>query len=113
MSLARSGENNPLYGKSHIAEAKAKISIKKGTSIYVYCGEGLTLINSFTSAKKAGEYFNVSYNTIFTYAKSGKLLLRKNEWILSTSNKLIIIVGANILFSIIISLQKLYLKIFC
>lgn len=45
---------------------------------------GVTLTNTFTSANKAGEFFNCSYNTILSYTKSGKLF--KGEWILSISD---------------------------
>jgi group I intron endonuclease len=83
MSLALSGQNHPFYGKNHSDESKNKISISNGTPIFVYRSEGLTYINSFPSAIKAGEHFNVSYHTILKYSKSGKLF--KNEWILSTS----------------------------
>jgi group I intron endonuclease len=80
-----SGQNHPMYGKTHSDESKNKISISKGTSIFVYRSEELTYINSFPSAIKAGEHFNVSYHTILKYAKSGKLF--KNEWTLFTSKK--------------------------
>lgn len=48
----------------------------------MYSKDGLTLINSFSSATKAGECLNVSYHTILKYTKSGKLF--KDEWIIST-----------------------------
>lgn len=83
MSLALSGENHPMFGKIYSTESKDKISANNGTSIFVYSKDGLTLINSFSSATKAGEYFNVSYHTILKYTKSGKLF--KNEGVISTS----------------------------
>jgi group I intron endonuclease len=83
MSLALSGQNHPMHGKSHSDKSKNKISINNGTPIFVYRNEGLIYINSFPSAIKAGEHFNVSYHTVLKYAKSGKLF--KNEWILSIS----------------------------
>jgi group I intron endonuclease len=83
MSLALSGQNHPMHGKNHSNESKNKISISNGTPIFVYQNEGLIYINSFPSAIKAGEHFNVSYHTILKYTKSGKLF--KNEWILSRS----------------------------
>jgi len=90
MSLALSGQNHPMHGKNHSDESKNhsdesknKISISNGTPIFVYQNEGLIYINSFPSAIKAGEHFNVSYHTILKYTKNGKLF--KNEWILSRS----------------------------
>lgn len=61
------------------------VSISKETPIFVYRlnSGGLTLINNFPSASKAGEFFNISYHTILKYTKSRKLF--KNEWLLSTS----------------------------
>jgi group I intron endonuclease len=83
MSLALSRENHPMFGKTHSIESKNKMSLSNGTPIFVYSKDGLTLINSFSSAIKAGEYLNVSYHTILKYTKSEKLF--KNEWIISTS----------------------------
>lgn len=82
MSLALSGKNHPMYNKNHSEESKNKISISNGTSIFVYLSDGKTLINSFSSAIKAGEFLNVSYHTVLKYAKNGKLL--KNKWIVTT-----------------------------
>jgi group I intron endonuclease len=77
MSLALFGENHPMYNKIHYEENKNKIRKSKGTSIFVYLSEGKTLINSFSSAIKAGEFLNVSYHTVLKYAKTGKLLKTK------------------------------------
>lgn len=74
--------NNPFFGKCHTAESKAKISAAQSCIIYVYSSDRSTLINTFNSSVKAGEHFNVSYNTILNYARNG--LLFKKQWYLST-----------------------------
>jgi group I intron endonuclease len=82
MSKAQSGENHYFYGKSHSEETLAKISIAKGGgAIYVNSSDGSTLINSFPSARKAAEFFNCSHHTIIKYANSGKVF--KEKWLLS------------------------------
>ena len=94
MSEAKKGKNNPLFGKkgknhplhglTNSDEAIAKISATKGVgTIYVYSlgPDKSTLINSFLSARKAGEHHKVEHKIISKYVKSGKLL--KDEWILS------------------------------
>jgi group I intron endonuclease len=111
MSLANSGENNPMFGKTHTAETIAKMSLAKsgenhprgmqgkthseetlikmseaqGTTIYVNSSDGSTLINSFPSANKAAKHFNCDKNTILRYAKntgSGSKIF-KDKYILS------------------------------
>jgi group I intron endonuclease len=102
-SLAKmSGGNNHFYSKTHKLESlakmseakkgipksdthKAKISAANGTTIYIYCSNDFTLINTFPSSYKAAEHFNCSKNTIFRYIKSGKLF--KGEYILSINLK--------------------------
>lgn len=93
MSEAKIGENNPMFGKSlstetrakmkeahkgkfHSAETKAKMSITKGTTIFVYDIQGL-LVNTFSSAKKAAIFLDCSPNTIFSYIKNEKLFKDK------------------------------------
>jgi group I intron endonuclease len=83
MSLAKSGENNPMYGKTHSPETLAKLSAANGTTVYVYSSDGSTLLNTFPSARKAGEYFNCSHKTIKRYTLNGKIF--KEQWQLSTS----------------------------
>lgn len=102
MSLAKSGESNPMFNKKgeenhmfgkkgkdhpifgtfHTKETKLKMSIAKGTPIHIYSFEDSTLVNSFPSARKAGEFFNVDKKTIISYAKSGKVF--KGQWTVST-----------------------------
>jgi hypothetical protein len=45
---------------------KLTMSIAKDIKIYVYTLNKSTLLNTFTSAKKAVEHFQVYYNLIFT-----------------------------------------------
>jgi group I intron endonuclease len=73
ISAANKGVNHSLFGRNHTESAKLAISIAKGTTIYVYCSDKSTLLYTFISAKKAGEFFNCCHKTILKYAKSGKL----------------------------------------
>jgi hypothetical protein len=75
-----SGSNNHFFGKAHTLE---KMSIAKGTTIYVYSSDGITLMNTFTSAREAAKFFNVEHGSILRNAKSGKLF--QDKWILSTN----------------------------
>lgn len=76
------GEDHPLFGKTHSALSKAKMSTSKGTAIYVYNING-TLVNSFSSARKAAEHFNCNHKIILKHAKKG--LLFKDQWVLSSA----------------------------
>lgn len=78
--IDRTGENNPMFGKIHTVQTKAKMSIVKGTAIYVYDTQG-SLAYTFSSARKAAKFLNCSYPTILKFAKNG--LLFKDKWILS------------------------------
>jgi len=78
--FGRTGENNPFYGKSHSTETKTKISATKGTAIYVYNFQG-SQVYSFSSARKAAEFFDCSFPTILKYAQNGKIFQEK--WFLS------------------------------
>jgi hypothetical protein len=42
------------------------MSVAKGTAIYVYDSNG-TLVNTFSSGRKAAEHFDCSHPTIFKY----------------------------------------------
>jgi len=102
MSIAKTGDKNNFYGRTHSIETivkmreaklgisksedhKTKISLAKGGgTIFVYNSDHL-LVNSFESARKAAEYFNVDKNTIVRYSNSGNLF--KNEWLLSRISK--------------------------
>jgi hypothetical protein len=56
--------------------------VKGGGTIYVYDSQG-TLVNTFSSARKAAEYFYCCHKTIKRYSINGKLF--KEQWILSAS----------------------------
>ena len=71
ISLTNSGKNHPMSGKTHTTEAKEKISATQGTAIFVYDSLG-SLVNSFSSARKAAEHFDVSHITIMRYTKNGR-----------------------------------------
>jgi hypothetical protein len=52
-----------MFGKQHRVDTIVKMSIAKGGSIiYVYDTQSI-LVNSFSSARKAAEYFNVNKGT--------------------------------------------------
>lgn len=55
---------------------------KGGGTIYVYDTQS-TLVNTFSSARKAAEYFNVNKGTILSYSKNGKIF--QDKWILCTT----------------------------
>lgn len=82
LSIDRTGTHNPMFGKIHTAQTKEKMSIVKGTAIYVYDTQG-SLAYIFSSARKAAEFFDCSYPTILKFARNG--LLFKERWILFTS----------------------------
>lgn len=68
--------------KTHSAETLAKMSIVRGSSVYVYSfDKPSTLIYTFSSTRKAAEHFECSYVTIAKYIKNGKLFQEK--WVLS------------------------------
>src|SRR5574338_36657 len=84
-SIAKfSGENHPLFGvtgeyhprgflgKTHTPDTIAKIGASLGTTIYVYNSQG-SLVNSFSSSRKAAKFFNCTDPTIMKYARNGEL----------------------------------------
>lgn len=83
-SIARMLLNHKgMLGKTHSAETLVRMSEAKGTTIYVYSSDKSSLIHTFISSRKAGEYFNVSFNTILKYSRNGEIF--KDQWILSTT----------------------------
>jgi group I intron endonuclease len=85
MSEAMTGINNPNFGKpisaeikakiseahkgkTHTAEAKAKMSIAKGNTIYVYEIHG-SLVNTFCSTREAGKYYDCPHSTDIMYLR--------------------------------------------
>jgi group I intron endonuclease len=79
--FGKTGENSPNFGKNHSSETKLKMSLAKGTVIYLYDSHG-SLVNTFPSARKASEHFNVSCPTILKYVRNGRIF--KNQWFFST-----------------------------
>ena len=61
-------ENHPNFNKTHSEQTKDKMSRAKGTTIYVYSLDH-QLINTFSSAAKAGESLKSSHKTILKYAR--------------------------------------------
>lgn len=81
MKLAKLGDKNYLWGKNLSDEVKLKLSIAKGTTIYIYSSDGKTLINTFSSARKASEFFGTNHHNILNHAKNKKIF--KEQWLLS------------------------------
>lgn len=92
MREAKKGNSHSLETRELMSEAKkgiakteehkTRISEVLGTTIYVYSSDGITLINTFSSARKAVKFLRCSHPTILTYTRNGKLF--KGKWILST-----------------------------
>jgi len=66
--IGKTGDKNPMFGKSHTPGTKALMNKAQGITIYLYYLGG-SLLNTFSSARKAAEHFDVSKNTILKYAK--------------------------------------------
>lgn len=62
-------KKNPNFGKVRSAETKTKIIITREIAIYVFSKNG-SLINTFTSANKAEEFFNIHSKTILRYCSN-------------------------------------------
>ena len=93
MSLKKIGELNHIYGKSHSEqsrelirqkalgrkvseETKLLISTKRGNPVNIYekCeSEGVELIGSFVSDRRAGKFLDISGSTVVRYMKSGEI----------------------------------------
>jgi group I intron endonuclease len=82
MSQALSGGNHHMLGKSLSAETKALISANRGTDIFVYDTQG-SLVNSFSSGRKAALHFKVDNKTIMKYVRNNELF--QDLWKLTTS----------------------------
>lgn len=102
MSLKRTGELNPLYGKSHnekskelmrqkalgrkySEETKLLMSTKRGELVNVYerCDSlegGFKLIGSFVSARKAGEFLSISHSTVRKYKDTDEIFKDKYKF---------------------------------
>jgi group I intron endonuclease len=81
-----SEETKSRMGKSHEGfkhsiESKLKMSIIRGTPIYVFHCDSFIIYKTFPSSNKAAFYFNCSDTTIMKYAISGKIY--KEKWIIS------------------------------
>jgi len=81
--FGRKGELHPMYGKSPSIETRTKSRITQGTAIFVFTLDG-TLINTFSSAREAGEFLNCSHTTVVRYVRNKNLF--KGKWILSSSS---------------------------
>lgn len=72
MSIARMGENNYMFGKTHSEETKAKVSVANGTPVVVLNTEtGET--SSYASGRAAAVALSSNISTVSRYIKSGKL----------------------------------------
>jgi len=82
LGFNHSADTIAKLSKPKTEEQKAKFSATRGTSIFVYDIQG-TLLNSFSSGRKAAEHFECSESTIMKYSRNG--LVFKGHWILSSS----------------------------
>lgn len=93
MSLKKTKENNPLFGKKHSEDTKELMrekalgrkhsedtkllmSSKHGSSVNIYekcSSEGFKWIGSFVSARRAGKFLEISGSTVVKYMKSGEI----------------------------------------
>jgi len=93
MSLKKSGENNPLYGKTpseHTKnlirekalnikvsdETKLKMSINRGNPVNIYekySSDDFKIIGSFVSARRAGKFLDMSGSIVKKYMNSGAI----------------------------------------
>jgi hypothetical protein len=80
MSQAKKGINHPHYGKTHSQETRGKISKTMGSTILVYSLDK-RLLMTFSSSVIAAEYFNCTFKTILSYARSQFIF--QEEFILS------------------------------
>jgi hypothetical protein len=67
--------------KKHSEEAKAKMSVTRGSTIYVYNYKDMSLQNTFTSGRAAAKFFNTFHGSILYYAKHNNLF--QDNFILS------------------------------
>jgi group I intron endonuclease len=79
------GENHHFYGKNHTPETLTKLSLAKGGGIIFVYDIQDTLVNTFSSARKAAEHFNSNHSTILKYVKNENLF--RGKWRLTFSAK--------------------------
>lgn len=72
ISKAVLDENHPNFGQTRSTGIKTNISAILGSAIFVYDLEGL-LVNSFSSTRKAAEYFNSNHPIIIRYLRNNLL----------------------------------------
>jgi len=107
MSLKKSKDNNPLFGKTHTEETKElmrkkalnrkhseetllKMSATRGYSVNIYekCNsEGLQLIGSFISIRKAANFIGISPSTVRLYINSGEIFRDRYKFTGENSKK--------------------------
>lgn len=78
-----------IFGKTHSAETKVKISLTLTKKIFVYSFDPETkvtiLYKTFNSSIEVVKYYKFSRRTLSRYLDKNKLY--KNQWIFSTSEK--------------------------
>lgn len=84
-----SEETKSRMGKAHVGfkhsiESKFKMSIHRGTPIYVLHSDFFIFYKTFHSSNKAAKYLNCSDTTIMKYARSRKIY--KEKWIISLNS---------------------------
>ena len=100
MNLKKAGVLNPNYGKTqselskelmrlkaleikHSDETKLKMSTKHGNPVNIYekcSAEGLKLIGSFVSTKRAAKFLGISGSTVVRYMQSGEIFKERYKF---------------------------------
>jgi len=87
MSLAKTEENHPNFGKPLSEETKAKISKALIKKVFVYSFDPISnkmiLYKSFDSYSDTSKYFNCTKRTLFNYMDKNKLF-KKQRILLTT-----------------------------
>jgi group I intron endonuclease len=71
ISASMIGKNNPMFGKPHSEETKAKISATQGTAVQVFDKE-TNETTTFSSIRQAAKELSTSDTTIRNYIKNQK-----------------------------------------
>jgi group I intron endonuclease len=65
------GKNNPMFGKPHSEETKAKLSATQGTVVQVFDKE-TNETTTFSSIRQAAKGLSTNHTTIRNYIKNQK-----------------------------------------
>jgi hypothetical protein len=74
-------EAGSSQGATLSESTKAKLSEAKGTTVYMYSSDSMTLIDTFSSINKATTLLNMDHRTMVKYIHN--MYVYKNKWIFS------------------------------